>query len=422
MMLMFFAAIVETALYLTFNSYYYKLGPALRREEWQSRVTPDAARAAMEHALIEGPLVGRARSDVLCIRRRVWDWGLQPRLLLRYVEAGPGTSFVCETRPFIGIVFLGLAIFFFLAAHVHLIVAISILPLLILLCRATWMRDARYMSRLSPLRTALRGIGIQICEYCGYDLHGHDLSRPCPECGRRLNERGEGVRREDILLVLEQRADSRKLIALVKLFAGLPVCLLGPIVISTMLWFAVMALFRGSASWLWIFGPLALVMIPLLFRMERQTRGRYFDDSFHAINDRYSGFLPLTHIGPGSGGGLMGRAIAGVVLNPEGTASIFVEVFLLGPRIVLSALSHLRGARVFEDLDRNRIVDAVQALLKRQTGVSPSELLKSGETIGDIVPALAWLGFHGWLGVVGKAERVFLYEESRRIFCNPQGA
>ena len=64
------ALLLETVLYLGWSRWYYRLGPALHREEWQTAATPDAVRSALEQAVTASELSARFRGDCVCARRK----------------------------------------------------------------------------------------------------------------------------------------------------------------------------------------------------------------------------------------------------------------------------------------------------------------------------------------------------------------
>jgi hypothetical protein len=408
-----FAAFVETALYLAFNRWYYAHGPRLRREEWQSTASVAEAQAFVEEAAWEGPLVGRMRGDLVCLRLREWTWGLLPRVCLRFEASDHGAVFICETRPFFGVIWLFAAAVSIVAADIHIIVGVVVLMGLSIYSFALWRMEARRVSRLAPLRGALADIGVRICLNCRYDLHGLGENRPCPECGHAAGHGVGPIGIETIRRHLDERAELRRRTEAMQIALGIPLCLVGPVVIGTMLWAASSMLIHTWLPWWLIVSGLSMVMIPLLFRMERKTGGDYLSESMREISVRYPDarlIMSGEYLGVSAAAGL---GLATVIMNPGTVSAMFVEVFLAGPRMVLRSRSQRRMAKALERVDKHRTAEVVSKMLSRVGGMPPEELLKDGARIGDVLPSVTWLSFYGWIGVTAKVDRVFLFTESR---------
>ena len=115
---------------------------------------------------------------------------------------------------------------------------------------------------------------------------------------------------------------------------------------------------------------------------------------------------PAAHIG----------AIGLMAANPRGTSSLFVEFFLLGPRLVLGAFQKIKTARLLKPVSRDRAAAILDVLMSEGKGVDSARLLGEGETLDAIIPTLAYLTAYDWIGMRDGWRHVWVSSESHRRF------
>ncbi len=396
------AGVSETVLYLRFSRRYYSFGPVVRREAWQSPCGLEETASALERATSQGRVRGRRFGSRILLRYQEWWSGVLPRLALDLQEDELGVRMECTTRPFLGTVWLGVALLLLLADGGYWLLSVLLVVGMVFLHRAQWRRDGVRLARLLPLRAALRTIGVLICARCGYDLHGRNERSPCPECGYLANRDTKVLRIETIRHCLDERARRRSTLSFAGIVVGIILLGLGPILLAMPLWFVICRLTSQSYPfWVFYLG-MAVVTIPLLFRMELYYGGQYMNEAFSRIEVKFGDYVPFAQ----SHGEARLRLFGGLV-------ALVVELLLLGPCLVLRGARQLRLGRELDLVDRAVVAETVLALGARGRGVDPAELLKPGETMAKLAPVLAWLSYHGWIGVSENADRVFLYTEAR---------
>jgi hypothetical protein len=180
--------ILECAFYFFGFDWYFRLGPALHREEWQTAVPVAEAIAAIRRSLHCSTLRTFSWWEDFGFRRAWWQLSAYPRALLRVRESERGAILICEIRPFICMGLMAILSFGLLAIPVFrrtaifaalVVTAVGIFAVYFSL----WRREVRILLQLGGLRGALADIGVQVCDRCGYDLHGRDPYSTCPECG-----------------------------------------------------------------------------------------------------------------------------------------------------------------------------------------------------------------------------------------------
>jgi len=201
------------------------------------------------------------------------------------------------------------------------------------------------------------------------------------------------------------------------LLFGIPLSFLGPLLLSTMFWLAMtfglrFSDFASGVRWLDVFVVLTAVMVPLLYRLETRTGGEYRTDLSDPGVATGQMALRAAVVGGPFAAGLLG---VGTLVNARATSSAFVEFFLLGPRLVVSALRQFTLSRRLHLADRQRAAGIVALLLGRSDGVDTDHLLHEGEELGGLLPVLAYLVYYQWIGAGEKWRRVWLDSETRRV-------
>jgi hypothetical protein len=176
------AVAVECVLYILKTPFYYRMGPTLFREQWQTSATAEAVWAALRAALPTCTLSVRDGGSILCFRRRWWVFSAYPRATLSVSDGSDAATIVYEVKPFISMAPFAIAMMFMALAGVAAFVAIGT-AIFIVLVYALWRYELRKLARLDCLRKNLRGIGVMVCTQCGYDLFQREAHQPCPECG-----------------------------------------------------------------------------------------------------------------------------------------------------------------------------------------------------------------------------------------------
>ncbi len=193
-----------------------------------------------------------------------------------------------------------------------------------------------------------------------------------------------------------------------KLLAGIPLTLIPPAILATIFVVAGGGILGVYLPWAWLFAALTVVVVPLLLRTEIRMGERYLSDAV-AGSDPAITLTTRLPFYAGLGGLALGPALA----NPRGFAAGVVEIFLIGPRLLVGALRQWRFRRRLDRIDGARAAELLATLPARNEGLPLAAVPRPGEQLNDLLPLLAWLAFHGWIGMGEKIDRVYLYSESR---------
>jgi hypothetical protein len=196
---------------------------------------------------------------------------------------------------------------------------------------------------------------------------------------------------------------------------GVPLSLFGPLLLATMFWLTALllrisTLGRDYLPWPWFFGIAVVVVVPLLYRLELRTGGDYLGDVSTAgepLGPHGWSMMPM----------MTGRVVgvATILANPRQVSGGIVEIFLFGPRMVIGAYRQAKLARHLRTVDIDRAAGVILSLRCHKEGVDFPQLLHKGEKLEDLMPALAYLSFHKWIGAADGWHRIWLFTESREL-------
>lgn len=214
-----------------------------------------------------------------------------------------------------------------------------------------------------------------------------------------------------IASVLAQRRRLALLAAGAQVVLGAALTFAGPGVLATMFWAAARLGLERDVPWTWLFGGLAVLMVPLLVRLELRTAGRYLSGALAP------GARPVTLTGrlPGLYVGMAGLAWVPVLANPGGVVAGVVEVFLTGPRVLLNGVRAWSWRRWVGGVDLRRAAEIVGVLAGRSGGLEIRALCRGGEQPAGVQPTLVWLALDGWIGVAEREPKVYLYTRAREL-------
>ena len=210
-----------------------------------------------------------------------------------------------------------------------------------------------------------------------------------------------------LVRLLRQRGSLFHFKTLCMMLLGLPVSLLGPAVVATLFWLAGMP-WGYWFQWTTVFGWAALIMLPALYMLEIRTKGNY-------LGERVDEITPLPPIARGIF--TLGEfgAIAALATNPRTTSTLFTELFLFGPRLVVDAIRQMRLRMYARGADVRRAASILSTLVELRDGIPTEDLLRANESPRTLAPTLTYLLFHDWIGVGNSGGKVWLLTEARRV-------
>lgn len=157
----------------------------------------------------------------------------------------------------------------------------------------------------------------------------------------------------------------------------------------------------------WAFLVAAVVSLPWIFWTEVQVQGgtgRDVVEEFVAAEHANVNPPNFAHLGT------LGAALA----RQRTPISGAMEIFHLGPNLVIAAARKLRLRRLSESASADRIARVTEMLAKIKGGAPPEKILEPPETPAELSEVLAYLLFFDWIGVANDGTKVWLLTEARK--------
>lgn len=207
-----------------------------------------------------------------------------------------------------------------------------------------------------------------------------------------------------------RRRDSRFLLKTYTQFAlGIICSFFAPLVIVLFVLVFCWGWRARHCPWGWWFLGGAIVTLPLLYRLELAAQGGLLRDVTEQFN---SAQFPKDEPPSFKHVGAVGAALARTRTPVNGA----IEFFLLGPRLVISALRKLRLRDLSKGTDPERMVSALNALFTLEGGAATEKMLGPDEPPQQLSKVLAYLLFFDWIGISNDGSKVWILTEARREF------
>lgn len=187
-----------------------------------------------------------------------------------------------------------------------------------------------------------------------------------------------------------------------KLLLGIPLTLLGPLIVTAGIRHAYVREQRDSVfNWVGVFFLVSLVMVPLLMWLERRTRGKFLNDPLMGEDisrpSSYGEFELRGH-----------RTLW----------AIYTEFALYGPRLLWSVIDCFRTRTMVDSALLVVAAHVVVDLLDRGEAMNVRELIAPGRPGPMLVPALRFLQECDWVDTSRRRDRVWLRSPIRNRLAN----
>ena len=164
-----------------------------------------------------------------------------------------------------------------------------------------------------------------------------------------------------------------------------------------------------TMGWYWLFYLFVLALVPILYVTELSLGGEQLCKILRSA-DSYGPKGTVLTAGP------LADLDSLEVARPTIRApSPLVALFLGGPRLVLGAAHKMEVAWRLRRVDAKKAAEVLAILLSEQQGVDTTSRLCAEDELDDLIPTLAYLAFHRWIGMRDRWQHLWLFSESREL-------
>lgn len=213
---------------------------------------------------------------------------------------------------------------------------------------------------------------------------------------------------------LRKRDSQSMLTVMGMLLVGFVLSLLAPLLLTFLAWES-LSLWRRPVGWWWIFVPVTVICCLSLYRLEWKAQGGSFQGP---KEDRGPAPEPATPAATYGHLGMLGNVLA----HERTPVSGFSEIFLLGPRLVISCWRRILLERMTSGADRKRVAEVLELLTRLPSGAATDKLLAEGETPEQLSRVLIYLLSFDWIGVARDGSKVWVLTAARNELRAPAPA
>lgn len=211
---------------------------------------------------------------------------------------------------------------------------------------------------------------------------------------------------DQLIRALRQRESTRLLLLLLKLTVALPACFLGPLAISWLIYLIIVRNGYVDFPYWPLFSAATAILLPLLFRLEWRTRGRFLDDEAAALAIDHS---PFYQDGPA----VHSRSEWDYRSN-RAVWIFYIEIFLFGPRLLFETYRQHRRHQQLVPVNRAAAARILDQLTQANQSLQTGALMRDNEPLQSFRNTLDYLQEYDWIDLSKDRTRAWLLSGTRK--------